>query len=132
MSDEPEKIMTHEEHRKLIRKFWWIGITSGAAIIALDYAFVLFLKFGMDLHAERIVQLNDIAFKAVILGYGSAFVMPSVLTTMTSMLQGLQMSRMSLKLGQRTAENLDHLQKRLEEFAEKATKKGVSDLVDKL
>jgi len=120
------EIPTREEHRRSIRKMW---------IVCNLIAFGVFLSAGGTVAAlalkgyqwALIVAVSTSIFQVIVMSYALAFFVPSFLTSLSKLSLGIEMSRRSLEMGQKSVDTLEKVDKAIESRLER-----VDGLVGKL
>lgn len=121
-----DKIPTHEEHARFVRRIWKICILMAAATFVVTGGIVLALFLGGH-DGKKIVEVSTSVFQVVVLSYGLGFFVPAFLTSLITMSLGIHMSRRGIEIGEKTAANLESLQRdvieKVDKWIDRAEKK---------
>jgi len=124
-------IPTRAEHTRRVRRLWWVCI-SIATTVFLGSGLSICILFKIGYTMQQVWAVFGIAFPICVASYGAAFFVPVMLTSTYRMWVAIEMSRKSLILGEKTADNLLMLEEkieRLEKFLE-SLEKGDHPLVE--
>lgn len=106
------KIPTEAQHKRRIRMLW-VSCIAAAIVIFVVLGIVVGALFLKGYDSKKIVEVSTSIFQILVLSYGMGFFVPAFVTSLLNMWLGVQMSRIGIALGTKTAQILETLDKEI-------------------
>lgn len=116
---EEPRIPTREEHRRLMRRIWFWSIMV-ATMVFLGMASGVLLLVAKKVDAAKIIVVSTVAFQIIACSYIAGFFIPGFISSLVKMGIAVEMSRLGLEIGQKSAKTLERLDGSVEERLAKA------------